>query len=139
VGNPTTPDYQAQIAAMIGDTPNIRTQFGWLSDDQLKLWLSAADAAVFNYRQILTSGAASLARTWGLPLLIPSRLDTVALGEPSPFVHRFKNFETDFGPALQNALRVAPDFTAAAPWREACSWDTVARLTADGYRSAITT
>lgn len=137
VGNPMTPDYQAEIRNAIGDASDIIAQFGFLPDEKLKLWLSAADAAVFNYRQIFTSGAASLARSWGLPLLIPSRLETVALAEPSPFVHRFTSIQTDFAAALQNALRMAPDFAAAAPWREACSWDTVARLTADGYSAAL--
>lgn len=137
VGNPMTPDYQTQITNMIGNASNIIVQFGWLPEEKLKLWLSAADAAVFNYRQIFTSGAASLARSWGLPLLIPSRLDTVALDEPSPFVHRFTTVQTDFATALQNALRIPPDYTAAAAWREACSWDTVARLTAELYRSAL--
>ena len=51
--------------------------------------LSAADAAVFNYRTIFTSGAAALARSWGVPILIPSRLATVALDEPAPTVFRF--------------------------------------------------
>ena len=137
VGKPVSAEYQSQITALIGDAPDIVTRFGWLDDAQLKLWLCAADAAVFNYRQIFTSGAANLARSWGLPILLPARLDTVALDEPSPFVHRFTGMDTDFGDRLRDAFRVAPDFAAAAPWRAACAWENVARLTADGYRMAL--
>ncbi len=137
IGNPISPDYAAHITATIGDTPGILTRFGWLPDDQLRLWLSAADVAVFNYRQIFNSGAANLARTWGLPLVLPARLETVILGEPTPFVHRFADIERDLAPALRAALSVAPDFAAAAAWRAECSWARIAHLTAEGYRRAL--
>ncbi len=137
VGKPHTDEYRAHIAQLTAGVPNIITHFGWLDDAQLKLWLCAADVAIFNYRQIFTSGAANLARSWGLPILLPHRLDTVALDEPSPFVHRFERMDSDFGAKLDDAFRTAPDFAAAAPWRAGCTWDTVARLTADGYRMAL--
>ena len=137
VGNPITPAYRAQIEKMIADAPGVVARFGWLPDEQLKLWLCAADVTVFNYRQIFTSGAANLARSWGVPIVLPARLDTVVLDEPSPFVQRFQSFENDFADRLRRALQVAPDFSAAASWRASRSWDTVARLTAEGYRMAL--
>ncbi|MEQ1851527.1 MAG: glycosyltransferase [Chthoniobacteraceae bacterium] len=136
VGNPITPAYRAHIEGMTSGSPGITARFGWLPDDQLKLWLCAADAVVFNYRQIFTSGAANLARSWGLPILLPARLDTVVLDEPSPFVHRFHGFDFDFAGCLSRALAVAPDFAAAAKWRQDSSWEKVAQLTAEGYRMA---
>jgi glycosyltransferase involved in cell wall biosynthesis len=135
VGNPITPQYAAHVTATIGDDRNIVTQFGWLPDEQLRLWLSAADVAIFNYREIFTSGAANLARSWGLPMLLPARLDTVMLDEPTPFVRRFADF-AEFGGQLREALAMGPDFAKAEPWRKACSWDEVARLTMEGYRLA---
>jgi beta-1,4-mannosyltransferase len=137
VGKPITPEYGAHVTSTVGDATNIVTRYGWLPDDQLRLWLSAADVTIFNYRQIFTSGAANLARSWGLPMLLPARLDTVVLDEPSPLIHRFVSFEKDFAPALDAALRVAPDFAAAAAWRASHSWDEVARLTIEGYRRAL--
>lgn len=137
VGKPISAAYHAHMENEITNVPGVISRFGWLADEELKLWLCAADVTVVNYRQIFTSGAANLARSWGLPIVLPTRLDTVDLDEPSPFVHRFRNFETDFTDCLRNALRVAPDFCAAKAWREARSWDTVARLTAEGYRAAL--
>ena len=136
-GKPHTDEYRAHIEQFTAGVPNIITRFGWLDDTQLTLWLCAANVAIFNYRQIFTSGAANLARSWGLPMLLPKRLDTVALGEPSPFVHRFDRLDSGFAAKLDAAFRTAPDFSAAAQWRAACTWDTVARLTADGYRMAL--
>ncbi len=137
VGKPHTDAYRAHISHLTEGVPNIVTHLHWLDDAQLKLWLCASDAAIFNYRQIFTSGAANLARSWGLPMLIPKHLDTVELDEPTPFVQRFDHLDSDFGAKLDGVFRIRPDFAAAAPWRAACTWDTVARLTADGYRMAL--
>ena len=137
VGKPHTDEYRAHIAQLTNGVPNIITHFEWLDDAQLKLWLCAADAAIFNYRQIFTSGAANLARSWGLPMLLPKRLDTVALDEPSPFVQRFERIDSDFAAKLDAAFHTTPDFATAADWRADCTWDTVARITADGYRMAL--
>jgi beta-1,4-mannosyltransferase len=137
VGEPCSSEYQGQIARAIGETPRMITRFSRVPDDQLRLWLSAADVTIFNYLSIFTSGAANLARSWGLPQLLPKRLDTVVLDEPSPFVHRFQDFGEEFGQQLQVALAVRPDFTAAAAWRESCNWDRVAQLTLDGYQRAM--
>jgi glycosyltransferase involved in cell wall biosynthesis len=137
VGKPHTEEYCAHIAKLTEDAPNIVTHFGWLDDAQLRLWLCASDATIFNYRQIFTSGAANLARSWGLPILLPKRLDTVVLDEPSPFVRRFERLNSDFAGDLSETFRVTPDFAAAAHWRAGCTWNIVARLTADGYRMAL--
>lgn len=137
VGKPHTDEYRAHIAQLTAGVPNIVTHFGWLDDTQFKLWMCAANVTIFNYRQIFTSGAANLARSWGLPILLPKRLDTVVLDEPTPHVHRFEQLDSDFAAKLDAAFRVSPDFAAAADWRAACTWDTVARLTADGYRMAL--
>ena len=137
VGRPNTPEYGARLSQQIGDSKNILCHFGWVSDEQLRLWLSAADAVVFNYREIFTSGAASLTRSYGVPIILPRRLDTVALDEPTPYVRRFTSFATDFADELRGALAVSPDFNAAHSWRDDCSWDKVAAATAAAYRDAV--
>src|SRR5262245_28030255 len=137
IGKPITPDYGSQILRRIGNTTNIIHRLNWLSDELLRLWLSAADVVIFNYREIFTSGAANLARSFGIPIVLPKRLDTIVLEEPTPYVRRFTSFETDFGEQLTAALLVQPDFAAASSWRKACSWDNIARVTADGYRYAL--
>jgi glycosyltransferase involved in cell wall biosynthesis len=137
VGRPTTPDYGSQVLRRIGGAKNIMHRLDWLPDELLRLWLSAADVTIFNYRKIFTSGAANLARCYGVPIMLPKHLDTVVLDEPTPYVRRFTSFVTDFGEQLAEALAVRPDFAAAASWREACNWDKVACLTAAGYRDAL--
>ena len=136
VGKPMSDAYRDHLKSRIGDAKNIIARFEWLPDPALHDWLCAADCTIFNYRQIFTSGAANLARSWGLPMLIPTRLDTVVLDEPTPFVHRFAAVDSEFESQLRSALAVQPDFAAAAQWRAATNWDRVAELTLEGYRRA---
>lgn len=135
-GKPRTDEYGRHLMKLVGGAPNILPAFEWLSEEQLRLWLSAASLVIFNYREILTSGAACLARSYGIPIVLPKRLTSVDLGEATPYVLRFSTPETDLGKQLELALAVKPDFNAAADWREACSWDRVARLTAEAYADA---
>jgi glycosyltransferase involved in cell wall biosynthesis len=137
IGEPCSHDYASQITRLIGHTNNVTHRLQWLSVELLRLWLSAANVTIFNYRNVFTSGAANLARSFGIPILIPRRLDTVILDEPTPYVRRFASFSTDFGEELAEALAVQSDFAAASSWRESCGWDEIARLTVDGYRYAI--
>ena len=138
-GKPCDPDYAAHITRCAQGLERVSLRLGWMSDAQLGQWLSAVDAVVFNYRQIFTSGAATLARSWGVPVVLPQRLTTVDLAEPSPFVRRFASFATDFGSALAGALATPPSFAAAAGWRAATAWPGIARATAEVYARALGT
>ena len=100
---------------------------------ELRQWLSAADCALFNYKEIFTSGAAALARSFGLPLLIPERLKCADLREPHSHVFRFESLDKDFFSQLLKALETMPSYTCAEDWRQHTSWDYVARLTAEAY------
>lgn len=137
VGKPDSPEYGRTIRQFASDIPNVTLHFQWLSDAELAQFLCVADCALFNYRTIFTSGAASLARSWGLPILMPSRLDTVDLGEPDPRVFRFEALDAQFPQKLAAALAIAPDYQAAAGWREEISWPRVAELTVAGYREVL--
>ena len=134
-GKPFSPQYKQEIEAQAGGAPNIRLDLAWQTDDALKCWLAAADCVLFHYRAIFTSGAACLARSLGIPILIPRRLDTIDLAEPHPLVFRFDSLETDFFNALAEALESHPDFDAAAPWRDLTAWPRIAAETARLYRN----
>lgn len=136
-GRAHSPAYAAHLRKIAVGLKNVILHFEWLEDEDLALFLSAADVGLFNYRTIFTSGAASLARSWGLPIVLPRRLDTVDLAEPDPRIFRFNNFESDFDTVLKRALQVPSDFAGAAPWRELTSWPRIAAATAAGYRELL--
>lgn len=137
VGSTSHETYKLALTRLVDSNPRISLHLRHQSQEELRLWLSAADVAVFNYRQIFTSGAASLARSWGLPILIPYRLKTVDLGEPSPYVHRFHSFEDDFAQALQASLAIRPSYAAAESWRDSISWESISAKTTAAYYKLV--
>lgn len=137
VGKPISAEYRRAIEQRAGKSPHVLLRLERLSEPELRLWLSAADCVLFNYQMILTSGAACLARSWGVPILIPQRLTTVDLDEPHPRVIRFDSIETDLEAKLHQALAVRPDFDAARPWRAATDWAKIARQTAQVYDAVL--
>jgi len=132
-GKPFSVEYEAAIRERAGG--RIWLDLAWQSDEALKRWLAAADCVLFHYRAIFTSGSACLARSLGIPILIPRRLETVDLAEPHPLVFRFDALDSDFGTALDAALSAGPDFAGAADWRRATAWSRIAEATAGVYRS----
>jgi len=112
-------------------------RFGFTSDEETKAWFSATNCAVTNYTAIFTSGVACLARSWGVPILLPHRLTTIDLAEPHPSVFRYESLSADFAAVLQRALVRGTDYEAAAPWRQATAWDVMAERTAAIYERAL--
>lgn len=137
-GEPMNAEYRKTVEELAPDPASVRLDLQWLDDTRLLRWLSAADAVVFNYRSIFTSGAAPLARSYGIPILLPSRLSTVDLHEPHPSVFRFESFATDFERQLSAAVAIGSNYESAAEWRAATAWPRVAKLTAEAYRAALT-
>lgn len=136
-GEPIDLQYGRKIQSLAAGCASIHLDLRWLDDAALRLWLSAADAVVFNYRSIFTSGAACLARSYGVPILLPQRLGTVDLEEPNPLVFRFQSFGADFDSQLAAAFRARSDYNGAADWRAHTAWPRVANLTAAAYREAL--
>jgi beta-1,4-mannosyltransferase len=137
LGKPFSREYERSIRSLAGGAAGVRLELGWQSEDKLHQWLAAANCVLFNYRFILTSGAASLARSLGIPMLIPKRLSTIDLIEPHPLVFRFTDFESDFSDLLQRAAAHERDANAAAAFREESGWEKIAAKTVDVYRAVL--
>jgi glycosyltransferase involved in cell wall biosynthesis len=70
-------DYKHEIAAALGRGP-VQLCDRFVPDEHVGWFFGACDVVLFNYRQILTSGAIQLARDQGKPMWIP---DLPALAE----------------------------------------------------------
>jgi hypothetical protein len=136
-GKPCDEAYATALREAAAGVPRVHLHLQWLSDPELRAWLSAADCALFNYRSIFNSGSAPTARAFGVPVLVPARLTTVELGEPHPRVIRFRAFAEDFGVKLEEALALRRDYAAGEDWRRETSWERVAEVTAGRYRQLV--
>lgn len=100
-----SPEYQEAIVAraeQVG-TRLISIQPGYVEDSHMQLFLNAADAVVLPYREILTSGAAVLAMSFGRPVIAPRLGSLVDLVNDSCGI-LYGPDDTD---GLPNAMRAA--------------------------------
>lgn len=65
-------DLRAELAAELRDDERIIVRSGWLPDEELALYLAAADVAVTSFERVLTSGSVLLAMSSGLPVVAPA-------------------------------------------------------------------
>ena len=135
VGHVLSSDYADAVRLSADDalTVDLRLSSGWLDDEALRTWLSAADCVIFNYKSIFTSGAGALARSFGVPSLLPRSAVTLDLGEPHRNVIRFESIQIDFRDALERALATPCGYAEAQTWRKQTSWDAVAAVTESMY------
>lgn len=61
--------YRNRIVELAGGDPRIRIREGFIPDAQMQHYLKACDVVVVPYREILTSGTAMLALSFGRPLV----------------------------------------------------------------------
>lgn len=67
------PDYEAKIRAQIGASrARIVFRPGFVPDDEIQLYLKSCDVVALPYLEILTSGGAMLALTFGRPVVAPA-------------------------------------------------------------------
>lgn len=71
-GQPESPAYAEKLKTLIGGDPRIRLRPGLVPNEEVQVYLNAADAVVLPYRQITTSGAALLAFSFGRPIVAPA-------------------------------------------------------------------
>jgi beta-1,4-mannosyltransferase len=139
VGHGAGPKLMNELRALAGDSPHIHLLMDKrLSEKELGLWLAAADGVVFNYRRSLTSGAACLARSLRIPVLIHHRANTIDLGEPHSSVFRYASLEDDFGQCVERVIRLEgrrPDMDPE--WPALTAWPRIAAATLSVYQKVL--
>jgi glycosyltransferase involved in cell wall biosynthesis len=71
-GQFSSPTYLESIKTLASRTPGVVLAHRSIPDDELQLYLNAADCVVLPYRDVLTSGAALLALSFGRPVVAPN-------------------------------------------------------------------
>lgn len=129
-------DHRALSAAIDAD-PRISAHFRFIDDDELQVFLNAADVVVLPYRDVLTSGSAVLAMSFGKALVAP-RVGCLAESLPSDGAILYDPTRPDgLRAALQEAMTadLAPMGRANLERALEAGWDKVGKETAQIYRS----
>jgi glycosyltransferase involved in cell wall biosynthesis len=135
-------NYLQQLEDLAGDDPSIRLIEGYVDPAMVPVYFAAADVAALPFRKILTSGSLLLALGFGKPVIVPRVALTEEVLEGCPSFY-FVPGSGDQG--LENALREAlatelPGAREAVLERaRSFDWDHIGQLTADLYRSVLST
>lgn len=120
------------------DNDNIKTILEFVPDDDIQIYMNAADIVVLPYRDILTSGAAILSMSFGKPIMSPAiGCITDLLNEKGGFLYSAK-MEKGLFETMQHVLNI--DKTTLANMgrynlrlTEQFQWSDVAKKTYDVY------
>jgi beta-1,4-mannosyltransferase len=109
-------------------------------DDEVQVWMRAADIAVIPLRALTTSGSVLLARSFGLPVLLPD-VDALPQGGDAAF-QRYQPTMAGLTDALRGLASLSPTgwqqlATAAADQTDLHSWADVADQTLALYEELL--
>lgn len=124
-----------------GEDPRIQLHFGFVPDDDVQIYMNASDVVALPYLDVLTSGAAVLAMSFGKPCVAPRSgcLPDVLSSQPELL------YNPDDHSGLRSALEMAltkessisslglQNLAKAQQW----SWESVANSTLDLYSECI--
>jgi beta-1,4-mannosyltransferase len=135
-GRPKPAGLAAELHAAAGDDPRVRIVADFIPDDELQLYLRAADVVVLPYRDIFNSGSAMLALSFDTPVLVPRTAGMQDLADRigADWVRTYE------GELSAVELETAMD-RATAPGRpqrpalDELGWDRIAQATLDAYRA----
>ncbi|MCZ4068376.1 hypothetical protein O1W71_11915 [Microbacterium sp. H37-C3] len=106
VGAPNTSLYAAHLKRLAAPIGNLRTELGYLSDEELAAWIQASELVVLPYRSFYNSGAALLALSLARPVLVPQNEFTRAL--QNEIGEGWVNITEDFTKSAVDSALAAP-------------------------------
>lgn len=71
-GKPLNDEFARKIETAGADMDNVHFRPGFVQDNEIQMYMNAADVVVLPYRYILSSGAALLAMSFGKPCIAPA-------------------------------------------------------------------
>lgn len=128
-GAPQSAEFGERLRGLAEGDKRIRLNLGFVRDDDLGLWLRAADLAIFPYRNVTNSGSALLALSFDLPLVVPDEpvFDDLAEQVGEAWIRRYTG---DLTPdILTDALEWARPSRAERPDLSARDWAPIAEST----------
>jgi acetyltransferase-like isoleucine patch superfamily enzyme/glycosyltransferase involved in cell wall biosynthesis len=115
----------------------------WVPDEEVARYIQAADFAVFPFREVTNSASVLLARSFGLPVVIPDLANLCDV--PSDSAIRFEPGLEHLAAALERAEHMPEDEyqrmrdAVASSEVVQTDWRTAALSTIDAYRAALDT
>lgn len=139
-GEPQNEKLAREIGEAVSGNTSVQLHLRFIGEEELQLYLGAADLVVLPYKDILNSGSALLALSFDRPILVPNKGALVELGEViGPEWVRL--YAGDLTPQiLRDAILWAKDarvnHRGPAPL-EPLNWDRIATLTMTAFSAPL--
>jgi glycosyltransferase involved in cell wall biosynthesis len=138
-GQPGSEAFRAEIATLAATDDRVVTRFGFVPDDELQVYLKAADVVALPYREIFTSGSVLLAMTFGRAVIAPRRGCIGETLDDAGALLYDANDPTGLADALGRALTA--DLEGMGAHNRArlpeFGWDRIADATLETYEAAM--
>ncbi|WP_435103110.1 glycosyltransferase [Arhodomonas sp. AD133] len=135
-GRPWDDATAAALRARAAEDPRIQLVLEFIPDEDVGVYLAAADAMVLPYRDILTSGSAMLAISFARAVVMPRcGCAEEMLGDDAGALLYDPYAADGLAGAMERAVTADLDALGAAgrARAEGFDWDTIARTTLDAY------
>jgi beta-1,4-mannosyltransferase len=141
VGKPFSQEIEAEVKQKIQNHPSIKFIPGFVPNDQIQVYMNAADVVVFPYRNLLTSGAAILAMSFGKACLAP-RIGCLkeALDDSGAFLYD-PDAQDALLQAIHRAIEKRENLAAMGQHNrqiaDRWSWERIAQMTSEVYQRCL--
>jgi glycosyltransferase involved in cell wall biosynthesis len=105
-GKPYSAEFRAEVEASLQGVPNVHLALGYVPDDEIQVYLRAADCFVAPYKYIETCSAIYLALAFDLPVIIKSEGNVVDFATQN--IGLFLRDASEVGAAMRRMLEMPP-------------------------------
>ncbi|NJL35714.1 MAG: glycosyltransferase family 4 protein [Leptolyngbyaceae cyanobacterium RM2_2_4] len=140
-GKPLNPNIETEINQKIQGHANIKFKPGFVPNEEIQVYMNACDVVVFPYRNLLTSGAAILAMSFGKACLAPKIgcLKEV-LDDSGAFLYD-PDAPNLLLQTINQAIEQRADLGTMGEYNrqvvEQWSWDRIAQMTGEVYQKCL--
>lgn len=143
VGKPLNSDIAENIKGKCMNNSNIKTVLTFVPDEDIQIYMNAADVVVLPFKDILTSGSVILSMSFGKPIVIPiSGCISDTLDEKNNFMYQKTEEDGLFNTMLRVLNTDSTDLENMGKRNlqlaEQLSWDKIAKRTYDTYSQVKT-
>lgn len=140
-GKPNSAELLDELSRAVGGAPEVVGRFEYLSEQECADMLEASDAVVLPYLEVLTSGAALLALTFGRPIIAPRRGCFAELaGDDAGILYdptRPDGLREALREAARDPQRLAAMGRAARAKADSLAWSSIAEMHRRIYESPL--
>jgi glycosyltransferase involved in cell wall biosynthesis len=136
VGNPQEPDVGRAVREAAAGDERVRLDLEFIPTERIQVYMNAADVVVIPFEDVLTSGSAIAAMSFGRAVLVPNAGCVRTVFPPDGgFTYEPSGSVDTLRAAMRDAQRADVEAVGRANRRAVSSydWETIARRTVEAY------